>query len=268
MKTCFSTFACPDWDFKRIVQAALDYQYDGIEFRCDAGHAHAVELWASDKERAKIAERIMMNRLEIPVLATSLMLAREDVIEQAARRIQLAHQIGARAIRVFCGNPEIPITDHEVYLLAIENLRRIAEIGEWAQMQILVETNDRLPTAEKVADVVRKANHEGVGIVWNNLHTYRKGESVSESLAALKGLLRHVHFHDGRNLRNESRITPMGEGDMPIPEVFAGLLNSGFDGYLSGEWFYDQYGDTPEDSLERYMVEISAFGHRPEVVIL
>lgn len=268
MKTCFSTFACPDWDLRKIIEAAQKFNYDGIEIRCDAGQSHAVELWASDKERAKIAERVAKARLEIPVLATSLMLAREDFLEQAMRRVDLAKDIGAQAIRVFCGNPEMPITDHEILALCVQNLRRLAEVTEYVQMPILLETNDRLPTAAKAVDVVRRAENERLGVVWNNLHTFRKGETLAESMAALKGMLGHVHFHDGRNFRNESQITPMGEGDMPIEETFTALLNAGYEGYLCGEWFYDQYGETPEESLERYRAEIAAFGLQNDIMVI
>lgn len=268
MKTCFSTFACPDWDLRKIIEAAQKYSYDGIEIRCDAGQAHAVELWASDKERVKIAERISKARLEVPVLATSLMLARDDFLEQAVKRVELAKDIGAQAIRVFCGNPEMPITDHEILALAVQNLRRIAEITEYVQMPILLETNDRMSTAVKAADVVRRAESERLGVVWNNLHTFRKGETIAESMAAMKGMLGHVHFHDGRNFRNESAITPMGEGDMPMEETFSALLNAGYEGYLCGEWFYDQYGETPDESLERYRAEIAGFGLKNEIVIV
>lgn len=268
MKTCFSTFACPTWDLRTIIEAADNHGFDGIELRCDAVHTHAVELWASEKERAKIKGRLNSAGLEVPVLATSLMMAADDVIEDAQRRIALAKDIGAGAIRVFCGNPGMPISDHEIFELAVENLRRISENAEYMQVKVLLETNDRVSTAAQAAKMVSRCERDNIGVVWNNLQTYRKGETVAESMAALKGVLHHVHFNDGRNLKDEALITPFGEGEMPIGETYAALFSAGYDGYLSGQWFYNQYGDDPNDALELYHSEILALRYEHDAAMI
>ena len=53
----------------------------------------------------------------------------------------------------------------------------------------------------------------------------------------MRPLLRHVHikdYHRGEN--GQFTLCPVGEGDIPLPEIVHTLLRDGYDGYFSLEW--------------------------------
>ncbi len=93
------------------------------------------------------------------------------------------------------------------------------------------------------------------------------GEDLATSFAHLQGRLRHVHLHDGLKREDLVVVRPLGEGDLPMSETFRRLRQSGYDGFLCGEWFHDQYGPTPDEALERYAADINELAIRHGVTL-
>jgi hypothetical protein len=42
MRIAFTTLACPDWPIDKIISAAVENRYDGVDFR---GYMNEMELW-------------------------------------------------------------------------------------------------------------------------------------------------------------------------------------------------------------------------------
>src|SRR5690606_11843300 len=101
MKISFMTFACPEYDIKQVLAAATEFGYHGVEFRTDANHSHGVELSAINGERKSIRAALDSEAIEACCLATSLQFATERVMDEVQPRIDLAHDIGCPALRVF-----------------------------------------------------------------------------------------------------------------------------------------------------------------------
>src|SRR5262245_8385139 len=103
MKMSFTTFACPNWSLRQVIRAAAKHQYNGIEFRIDAGHSHSVEAWTSPAERKRVREQVEKDGLTVACIASSLQFVVEGMVEQAKERIKLAADLGAPGLRVFFG---------------------------------------------------------------------------------------------------------------------------------------------------------------------
>jgi sugar phosphate isomerase/epimerase len=262
MKISFMTFACPGWTFDQVVDAAVRHEYQGIEFRCDADHHHGVEVWSSAGERSRMRERLEREGLAACCLATSLQFVTDRVLEDAPARVQLAADLGCPALRVFCG----PIPEGLEMSQAIDKvgrqLRQVAEIVENQNVELWLETHDSMSLAAHAAAAVQVARHPAVGINYDNMHPYRRGETVADTFAALGGLIRHCHFHDALNQPDKVVIQRAGQGELPLDEMFQGLVSAGFDGYLSGEWFNTQYGPDPDAALEAYRADMLALAER------
>lgn len=263
MRISFSTFACPQWSLRQVAEAADRQGYRTIEFRCDAQHAHGVEVFASAEERRKAYGLLQGFGIEVCCLATSLQFVVPEVLDEAQARIRLAGDIGAPGLRVFCGPPLAGMTLAEATALVGEHLHYAADMAEAAGVQLWLQTHDTLSRVVDAAAAVHRADHRLVGLCYDPLHSYRAGEPLEESLAALPGLVRHVHFHDGMNRPDKVAIKPLGEGELPISAIFEGLIHVGFNGCLTGEWFGSQYGPDPEEALARYQREMQALaqGH-------
>lgn len=268
MKICFTTFACPTWSLRRIIRAAQTHHYHGVEIRCDANHDHGVEIWTSPSERKLMRKQLDKAEVELPCLATSLQFNNDAIIEEAMPRLELASDIGARGMRIFFGKGPQPDADIERSIdRACRQLSEFLPYAESHGVDIWIETHDLLSSGPRAAEVVRRLNHPRLGVCYNNLHPIRSGEALATTLGALRGMIRHVHFHDGRDLPDQVIVRRIGQGDMPIEETLEALLRSGYKGYLSGEWFYDQLGTSPEESLDAYMFDVRQLTHRHGVAL-
>ncbi len=257
MKISFVTFTCPTWSLDQAIDAAVRLGYQGIEFRCDARHGHGVEIYTDKIERADIRRKLDRYELEVPCLGTSLRLVDEAVVEQANARIELAAQIGAPGLRLFCGPHPEGMETQILYEMIAERLRAIAQNAEESGVGIWLETHDTLMKAAQSAAVVKLADRSNLGIVYDNMHPYRAGETLADTFREMNGLMKHVHFHDAINDRDKVVITPFGKGQLPYEQMLDALVSSGYDGYLSAEWFGEMYGPDPEEALLLYKREVS-----------
>jgi sugar phosphate isomerase/epimerase len=262
MKLSFMTFACPTWTFQEVVDAAVRHGYHGIEFRCDATHAHGVEVTTDAQRRHEIRDALEDAGVRACCLATSLQFAADRVLEEAPARIDLAAEIGCPALRVFCGPVPEGLHLHELHHRVAAHLREVAPRAQQSGVQLWLETHDTFCRAADAAEAVRQADHPAIGINYDNMHPYRKGEGVPQTFAELADLIRHTHFHDAVNHPEQVVIKPLGEGQLPMDEMFLGLVNAGYNGYLSGEWFGTMYGEDPDTSLQRFKRDIETLADR------
>ena len=268
MKLCFTTFACPNWSLREIIRMAAKHRYQGIELRIDAGHAHGVEVWSSVVERKKFREHIEKADLSVACIATSLQFLVEGIGEQALDRIKLASEVGAPGIRVFFGElPEGMMSMDEAMDRVVRQLRDVCEAARMYETEIWLETHDTISRGADAAAVVRAVDRPSIGVCYNNLHPIRRGEPLDATIAHLAPMIRHVHLHDGLSIPDKVIITPVGNGEMPMDDTMLALINSGYTGFLSGEWFHNQYGDTPNDAVELYSHEMHMLTHRHGVAM-
>lgn len=265
MKVCFSSFTCPQWTLAQIMSGARGFGYHGVELRCDAHHQHGVEINTSPEDRHAIAEMFTMNGVEPACLSCGVQVAHPKSDELLIGRIDLAADTGFKAVRVLCGRNEYDHTKADSIEGASTRVRKAAAHALKRDIDIWVETHDVVSKAADAASLVRQVEHEKVGLLYNTLHPYRMGEKVAESFEAMGSLIRHVHFHDGLNDPTKVVVKPMGHGQLPIDDMFIALLRTGYDRYLCGEWFHDQYGHTIDESLERYLKDIHQLASRHDV---
>lgn len=257
MKIAFNTFTCPDWNLNQIVEAAERIGYQGVELRCGAGHGHGVEIGSSRIKLQDMARLLEKHSVEPCCIATSMQFATDAVMDQAPALVDLAAGLGCPGLRVFCGPVPGGRSLSEAIDKAGQQLQVIAEIAEPIGIQLWVETHDSFSLGASAAGAVRRANHPAVGVLYDNLHPYRRGEPVDATIATIAGMVRHVHFHDGLNLPDKVVIRPFGKGELPLDEMFRGLLNTGYDGFVCGEWFHGMYGEDRMEALTNYFNDMT-----------
>ena len=137
------------------------------------------------------------------------------------------------------------------------------ELGEIAKERSIKIGYEALAWGKYVNDhrdaweIVRRANHENVGIILDSFHTLSKKidlKSIS-SIPAEKIFI--VQLADApyyemdllywsRHFRNMP-----GQGDLPINDFMTYLNHTGYDGYLSLEIFNDNYRSGPRDLIAK-----------------
>jgi len=238
--------------------------YDGIEPRMDSKHAHGLEVALDAAGRRAARAKAAEAGIELCCLATSLQFnkvaaeARAALLEAAKARIELAADLGMGGLRVFAGPPPEGVALADALVACGENLAQAGEFAAAAGVELWLETHDSVSKAANCAKAVDGANHPAVGFNYDVMHPLRNGESLDETFAALGNNIRHCHWHDAVNDPKKVEITRFGEGELPLVELLQRMQAAGFTGYLSGEWFDEQLGATPRESLEHYVTATRA----------
>ncbi|MCX8081936.1 MAG: sugar phosphate isomerase/epimerase [bacterium] len=243
MKFAFMSFTTPDKTLKEMLDIAKKYGYDGIEPRAQQGHRHGVELEATVEERNKIKKTFEDERIECACIATSIHYCftddekREKEIELTKRFIDLAVDIGCKRIRVFGGMPDKTISYEEAIKIVGDALSKVKEYAEINRVYVCLETHDFFSLPDIAASAVKMAGSPFIRINWDIMHPFTKLRTIEEAFEELKGLIEHCHVHDGTyDKARIPKLALMGQGEIPYNIAVRLLKNSGYNGYLSGEY--------------------------------
>lgn len=244
MKIAFMTFACPDYDLKQVLTAAIRYGYDAVEPRSEAGHKHGVELETTKKERKDIRAAFEDTGVGLCCIATSRTYAladpekRRESVELTKRYIDLAADCGAPTIRVFGGGTPEGADFAEVKKYVTAAFRECAEYAKESGVWVCLETHDSYCHAADTVEVVRGADSPQAAINWDIMHPCTAGMTIPEAFEMVKPYIKHCHAHDGtRKAEGQGwDLAPMGSGEIDHALALRLLAGIGYEGAVSGEW--------------------------------
>lgn len=227
MKLSFMTFLYPKLRFDAVIGKALQFGYQGLEWRAEAEHQHGVELESSADEIAGIRRAVADAGLETSCLATSSKFCspdkgeRDAQLERLCRYVDLAAAIGAPCIRFFAD--PIPNTGRgereRSYAYQAEYMAKAAECAGQAGVRLCLETHSVFRAFDAGEVMYRAAYPPALWINWHLEHCLIHGEDVDEAYRHVKGRVTHAHY----------RMLPQVERQMEL------LWAEGFGGYFSLE---------------------------------
>ncbi len=247
MKLAYSTLACPDWSIDKILASGVENGYQGIEFR---GLGPDVDLTKSDAFSTSLSCMKTRGLVENAGLSTACISTSMQVVAKSQtdaafiesvndgrKNIEIAADMHAPVIRVFCGN----IPDNTTKEDAIANGARLLNIlGDYAAengVKIAVETHDAFMSSVLLAEIIFATDHDAVGVLWDVHHPYRFcGESPAFTMENIGKNIIHTHFKDSIGTAENCQYKLMGEGDIPNLEAIKLIAESGYDGYYTLEW--------------------------------
>jgi sugar phosphate isomerase/epimerase len=111
------------------------------------------------------------------------------------------------------------------------------------------------PTPQSVMDAVKNMDPR-MGLCIDIGHTVRTGADVIESIrtAGKAGRLFDLHVKDLRDLRDKDSQCALGEGKMPVKEIFSALKKLDFKGGAMLE--YEINADNPVPGMEKSFVHM------------
>jgi fatty-acyl-CoA synthase len=238
-RLAFSTLACPGWSLERVVEAAGQYGYHGVEARLIDGETIAPDIDPAERRRV----RTLLHGAGLPVAAvdSSIRLAGADPDQAVADLrafLDLAAEWESPLVRVFGGElPAGQAPDAALDAMA-RPLAIVAPDAERRGIAIGVETHDSFSSARAVASLLSRVDSPAVGALWDVLHTCRMGETPDEVAGLLGERLLHVHVKDGRGETGAAawELVLLGEGDVPMAGILRALRARGYRGWLTVEW--------------------------------
>lgn len=183
------------------------------------------------------------DRLPIPAIDEGFFLARqkaeaevhEHLTELLPTAIAYAVKMGAPRISVFsfhrggrpAGAPPPGV---------VSALRQAAELAGEAGLELAIEPEADFwaDTGERCAELVRLVDHPALGINWDPCNALLAGDSpFPQGYAALRSMVKHVHFKDIRYLPQGWEFATRGV--LPWADQIAALKADGYAGYIALE---------------------------------
>jgi sugar phosphate isomerase/epimerase len=243
----FSTLGCPAWDWPRILEFAHQHGFSAIELRGLQGNldlpSHAV--FAADRiEQTK--KEIRDHKLRIACVSSSANLYIEDPDKRAkeladARRfIDLASTLGAPYVRVFGGKAQsdnAPVPDDPTKARVAAGLRELGQYAGPKAVTVIIESHDHFTSSATLKDVLKAADSEHVGLLWDAHHTFAASNEDPEfTVKQLGPWIRHTHLKDSVGKGEDRKYVLTGTGNVPIERQIKALQSIGYKGFYCFEW--------------------------------
>ena len=246
MKLSFMTFLYPNLGYEALIKKALQFGYQGLEWRAEAKHNHGVELESSPATIQAVRRAMAEAGLETSCLATSIKFASQDRAEREAnlerlyRFLDLAVAVGAPRIRFFAD----PIPNGgrgqraASYAYQAEYIARACERAAQAGVKLCLETHSVFRAYDAGELLFRTGYPAAFWINWHLAHCLNHGEDVDEAYRHVKGRVAHAHFS----------LAPEIERQMEL------LAMENFAGFFSLELMPKE----PEEAVDRLVAEQAA----------
>ncbi len=259
----FSTLGCPKWPWATILEQASTLGYAGIELRGIEGEMDLSKRPEFSARRlADTRKDLAAHNLVVTDLGASARLherapsVRAQQLDEARRFIDLAHNLGARYIRVF-PNGYFPDEPHETTLRRIG--ATLAELGEFARgsgVGVLMESHGDLTDSASLVAVMRIAEQaSGTGLVWDTHHTVVSGgENPETTWAAIGKWVHHTHIKDSVAAGDDRHYVLLGQGTVNVKAIVQTLVKGGYQGVYNLEWekMWHPDIDEPEVAFPQY----------------
>ncbi|KRG14444.1 sugar phosphate isomerase/epimerase family protein [Lederbergia galactosidilytica] len=245
MKLAFTTLGCPEWNLDTIISKAVEFDYDGVDFRGYLGEMEIYKLpeFSSDIETTK--RKFNEADLEIPCFSSSIRLFTtsnkelESFKEELRQYGRLCQEFNTPFIRVFGGGIG-EISRAEAIDFVKNNLAELLPIAEQYGVTLILETHDSWTKCEYVENILRLTDSKHVQVLWDIHHPYRtEGEQPEKTWELLGDRIKYTHWKDSYPDETAPRgyqLCLMGEGDIPLKRILHLLKQNGYEGYYTLEW--------------------------------
>ena len=253
----FSTLACPGWSREMVLEKAVEFGYEGIEWR--GGPDGHIQAGTSAREIATLRKTATDRGVAALAITTytsfvsPLEAERQANIEEVRRYSDLAAELGAPFVRAFLGElPPGTSLDRSIYNNIFECLSVACAYAATVGVKIAIEPHDDFVRSSAVAPILdQDALGPALCAIWDLGNAFAAGEQPEQSFAVLKDRLAYVQVKDGKRRDSGWTLCALGEGDVPLTRAFELLSKAGHDGAISLEWEYAWHPelDPPEVAL-------------------
>ncbi len=235
MKRSFSTKGWQEHSWSDFVDLGGRLDFKGVEFYYDTARPAAWQLGLSDREKIRAAVRQLANlQLEIPCVAAAGELQNvvsDFRVEQGFRdAIEFAASVHSPALRV-----RTLRADTDDGFSTRSALERLLPIAKEYGITLLVENIGPYADSKSLCKILDAFADDNLAALWDVSHSCQAGELPETTIHELGAYVRHVHLRDAAG--GKERL--VGEGDLPLNEVFLALGSINYDGFISCEWSPD-----------------------------
>lgn len=233
----FSTLGTPGASADEVVDLARRGGFEAVEVRI--GDDESIGLDSGVDARARW--RATLHAAGLRILSVNGYFrtsATESVLpQQLEALIGLAGDLGAGGVRLFVGDESDaaqPLSPGEVR--SAQLLQSAAPLADRAGVDLLLETHDSHPTAERMLRILdaleSPVSQRRVRVIWDTAHSWCAGEAFDTTRDALADRVAWVQVKDVRSRADPTPVA-LGTGEFPIGELCTALSD---DTLLVLEW--------------------------------
>ena len=240
MKLSISTFGWLDFSWNDFVLLARDMRIQGIEIH-DIGEARLtgdVAPFHAD-QIARTVRGLTDKGISVSCLDARCNPADPSSREENAREIraciETARQMRAPFVRLRAlslgGDAE---SEDENVKMCVKDVLCDAEK---AGVTLLIETAGIYADTARLAKVLDSFACDALCALWDVHHPFRfAGETPQKTVTHLGAYVKHVHLKDSVMGENGPAYCLLGEGDLPMDDIFSALRSVSYDGFVCLEW--------------------------------
>jgi sugar phosphate isomerase/epimerase len=133
-----------------------------------------------------------------------------------------------------------------------DNLGVVEKLAKEYDMKIAIHNHGpedkHFPSPKSVLDAVKNMDSR-MGLCMDIGHTVRTGADPVQCIVDAGPRLFELHMKDLANLKERDSQVPVGDGKIPIPEIFKQLKKVGYQGVCSLE--YEIFADDPMPGMQK-----------------
>ena len=253
----FSTLACPAWSIQTTLRNAVQFGYEGIEWRGGPeGHIPPGMPAREIRTLRQMSADAGLSALAVTTYTSFVSASEEERranVDELRRYADLAAELDAEYVRAFLGElPAGAVLDQQLYETISDCLSSAADHAASVGVKIAVEPHDDFTRSADVAPVLNhERSHADVRVIWDIGNTFAVGEEPDEGFRVLKDRLAYVQVKDGNRKGAAWQLCAVGEGGVPLRHAFELLAEDNYAGAISVEWEYAWHPelDPPEIAL-------------------
>lgn len=225
---CVHASAFWDASLMTLMDIAETYGASAIECRLGADQGHGIEADLSAPACADVRGALSARGLGLALGAGFRLGADPPGTLEALLRV--SDRLGARRLRIFIDDRAEGETEEAWRRrIAGANARIRTLTAAWPGM-LAVENQGDTGCCATLASLLPPE----IGLLWDVGYSLKAGESVEMSLSWAPRIT-HVHLKDLRREGTRWIPTRLGEGDVGVADIVAGLVARGFPGWVSIE---------------------------------
>ena len=250
------------------IRLAKETGYEGLEIHTDKLWRYLEAGLTAQMLKARLQEAGVQPSA-IDIIGGVEAATKDDqqrVFAQTETLCRVAKEIGAPTIQLNAFEALNGFSVEDNICLTAANIRNIADIGREYGIRFQYEGAAWTPIAS-IDDYLRlydAVGRDNFGFVLDTWHLWACRGATPEQVAKIeKERIYNVHFSDGKRPAvgeawpNERALRGylLGEGDIPLHEWASTIVETGYDGFCSGEFLNDQLWEQDHYALAEQMLQ-------------
>ena len=250
------------------IRLAKETGYQGLEIHTEKLWRYINAGFTSEEFKSRLdAANIAPSAIDIiGGVEAATKEEQKRVFKEAEILCRFAKDIGAPTIQLNAFESLNAFSTEENIQLTANNIRSIVDIGREHGIRFQYEGAAWTPiaTLEDYYRLLDAVGRDNFGFVLDTWHLWAcRGATLDQISQVDKSLIYNVHLSDGKRPaegqpwvdERELRGFYIGDGDIPLQEWVDAILQTGYDGFFSGEFLNDQLWEQDHYDVAETMIK-------------